>query len=102
MRAGGLRIDEWACENLFVWAIFCLDGLLLFGYMPRKERTRRRTPGEVIRRRLPHLARQRAATVPTSHPFCDEPAPVERELFKGGDDQYSGNKELPTTLQRWH
>lgn len=90
-------------QNLVVWAIFVLGiGFFFFGYMPRKERRE----GGRLEQLFGHQFRQYRANVPSlfprlsayRDPFTSERRQWNRELFFGGDEQFSGNKEGPTTL----
>ena len=90
-------------QNGFVWAIFGIGlGVFFFGYMPRKEK---REGGRLeslfgdqfraYRKNVPSLFPR---LTPYRDPFTPEHRPWNRGLFFGGDDQFAGNKELPTTL----
>jgi len=90
-------------QNGWVWAIFLLGiGFFFFGYMPRKER---REGGRLeqlfgdqfrsYRKNVPSLFPRFS---PYRDPFTPEQRKWSRELFFGGDGQFSGNKELPTAL----
>ncbi|RYX85598.1 isoprenylcysteine carboxylmethyltransferase family protein [bacterium] len=90
-------------QNLFVWAIFALGiGFFFFGYMPRKERRE----GGRLEQLFGDQFRQYRKNVPSlfprptayRDPFTTEKRPWNRELFFGGDGNFSGNKELPTAL----
>ncbi len=86
-------------QNPVVWAIFLIGlGFFFFVYMPRKEQ---REGGrlaqmfgpdyEIWKKNVPSL-------FPRPTPYKMNPRPWSRELFSGGDDQFTGNKELWTTL----
>jgi protein-S-isoprenylcysteine O-methyltransferase Ste14 len=95
----GLSNDFSKTYNIVIWAIL-LGALAFFflGYMPRKEK---REGGrlkemfgpdyEVWKSNVPQL-------FPRLTPYVMNPRPWSRELFMGGDDQYTGNKELWTTI----
>lgn len=86
-------------QNPVVWAIFLLGlGFFFLGYMPRKEK---REGGRlekyfgddyrVWKQNVPML-------FPRITPYVMNPRPWSKDLFFGGDEKFSGNKELPTTL----
>ena len=90
-------------QNVWVWAIFLLGiGFFFWGYMPRKER---REGGRLealfgdqflaYRKNVPSLFPRLS---PYRDPFTTQQRPWSRDLFFGGDGQFSGNKELPTAL----
>ncbi len=90
-------------QNVGVWAIFLLSvAFFFFGYLPRKERREGGRLEELFgdqfrayRKNVPSLfPRLRAYR----DPFTPEQRRWSRELFFGGDGQFSGNKELPTAL----
>ena len=95
----GLALMSGLRGNLILWAIFPgAVGYFFFVYMPRKER---REGGrleklfgqeyELWKSNVPEL-------FPRLKPFVMNPRPWSRELFFGGDTDYTGNKELPTTI----
>jgi protein-S-isoprenylcysteine O-methyltransferase Ste14 len=89
--------------NVFVWLI--LAGALagfFFGYMPRKERREggrlEQLFGEQFRAYRQNVPSLFPRLAPYRDPFTPEKRAWSRELFFGGDGQFSGNKELPTAL----
>ena len=93
-------------DNIFgpiLWGIFAFAVLFFFfGYMPRKEKREggrlEKLFGEQFaqyRKNVPSLFPRLS---PYKDPFTNENRRWSRELFFGGDSQFSGNKELPTTI----
>lgn len=89
--------------SVILWVIFLFSvGFFFFGYMPRKEK---REGGRLeqlfgdqfraYRKNVPSLFPRLS---PYKDPFTTEKRPWNRELFFGGTDKFSGNKELPTTI----
>lgn len=90
-------------QNLYVWAIFLFGmAFFFFGYMPRKEKRE----GGRLEQLFGDQFRQYRANVPSlfprltpyKDPFTTETRKWNRELFFGGTGDFSGNKELPTTI----
>ncbi|PQV63641.1 Protein-S-isoprenylcysteine O-methyltransferase Ste14 [Abditibacterium utsteinense] len=90
-------------QNPFVWAIFLFGmAFFFFGYMPRKEKRE----GGRLEQLFGDQFRQYRQSVPSlfprlspyKDPFTPETRRWSRELFFGGTGEFSGNKELPTTL----
>lgn len=86
-----------------LWGIFIFSVLFFFlGYMPRKEKRE----GGRLEQLFGDQFRQYRAAVPSlfprltpyQDPFTPEKRAWSRELFFGGYGNFSGNKELPTTL----
>ena len=86
-----------------LWAIFAISiGFFFFGYMPRKERRE----GKRLEKLFGDQFRAYRQSVPSlfprlsayKDPYTSEARPWNRELFFGGTESFSGNKELPTTL----
>lgn len=90
-------------QNTLVWLILLgALGFFFFGYMPRKEKREggrlEQLFGEqfkAYRQNVPSLFPRLG---PYRDPFTPEKRAWSRELFFGGDGQFSGNKELPTAL----
>ena len=86
-----------------LWAIFAVAvGFFFFGYMPRKER---REGGRLAKLFGEQFEKYRASVpslfprvTPYKDPFTPEARRWSRELFFGGTDNFTGNRELPTTL----
>ncbi|MBW3637321.1 MAG: isoprenylcysteine carboxylmethyltransferase family protein [Armatimonadetes bacterium] len=90
-------------QNLWVWAIFLFGmAFFFFGYMPRKEKRE----GGRLEELFGDQFRQYRAAVPSlfprptpyKDPFTSENRRWSRDLFFGGTGEFSGNKELPTTI----
>ena len=90
-------------QNPFVWAIFLFGmAFFFFGYMPRKEKRE----GRRLEQLFGDQFRQYRSSVPSlfprltpyKDPFTPETRKWSRELFFGGTGEFSGNKELPTTI----
>ncbi len=89
--------------NAWVWLI--LAGALagfFFGYMPRKERREggrlEQLFGEQFRAYRKNVPSLFPRPTPYHDPFTTQKRAWSRELFFGGNGQFSGNKELPTAL----
>jgi protein-S-isoprenylcysteine O-methyltransferase Ste14 len=90
-------------NNWILWAIFLFSvAFFFFGYMPRKEKREggrlEKLFGEqffAYRKNVPSLFPR---LTPYKDPFTTEKRPWSRELFFGGTGEFSGNKELPTTI----
>jgi protein-S-isoprenylcysteine O-methyltransferase Ste14 len=95
----GLGSDLSNVRNIIVWAIFLIALLVFFVYyMPRKEA---REGGRLAKLFGPDYEVWKAhvpSLFPRLTPYRMHPRPWSRELFMGGDAQYSGNKELWTTI----
>ncbi|HEX8464685.1 MAG TPA: isoprenylcysteine carboxylmethyltransferase family protein [Abditibacterium sp.] len=93
-------------NNVFgpiLWSIFAFSVLFFFfGYMPRKEKRE----GRRLEQLFGDQFRQYRASVPSlfprltpyKDPFTPETRRWSRDLFFGGTGEFSGNKELPTTI----
>lgn len=90
-------------QNLWVWGIFGFGMAFFFlGYMPRKEKRE----GGRLEELFGDQFRQYRAGVPSlfprptpyKDPFTTENRRWSRDLFFGGTGEFSGNKELPTTI----
>ncbi len=90
-------------QNLFVWAIFLFGmAFFFFGYMPRKEKREggrlEQLFGDQFRQYRQSVPSLFPRPTPYKDPFTPETRRWSRELFFGGTGEFSGNKELPTTL----
>jgi protein-S-isoprenylcysteine O-methyltransferase Ste14 len=86
-----------------LWGIFAVSILFFFfGYMPRKEfREGRRLEklfGDQFREYRKNVPSLFPRLTPYKDPYTPEKRAWNRELFFGGTEAFSGNKELPTTL----
>src|SRR3712207_6078124 len=84
---------------IVLWVIFIVALIVFFAYyMPRKEK---REGGRLQKLFGPDYEQWRAnvpSLFPRLTPYKMNPRAWSRELFMGGDEQYSGNKEIGTTL----
>lgn len=93
-------------DNVFgpiLWGIFAFSvAFFFFGYMPRKEKREggrlQKLFGEQYEKYRQNVPSLFPRISPYRDPFTPEKRAWSRELFFGGDSQFSGNKELPTTL----
>lgn len=95
----GLGSDLSKIQNVVLWAIF-LGALIFFffGYMPRKEK---REGGRLKKFFGPDYEKWSAnvpSLFPRFTPYKMNPRPWSKQLFMGGDENYTGNKELWTTI----
>lgn len=95
----GLGSDWSKTYNIVLWAIF-LGALIFFffGYMPRKEQ---REGGRLKKLFGPDYETWSAnvpSLFPRLTPYKMHPRRWSKELFMGGDADYTGNKELWTTI----
>lgn len=90
-------------KHPILWGIFIFGMVFFFfGYMPRKEKRE----GGRLEQLFGDQFRQYRANVPSlfprltpyKDPFTPETRKWNRELFFGGTGEFSGNKELPTTI----
>lgn len=85
--------------NIVAWAILIVALVIFFvWYMPRKEQ---REGGRLLKMFGPDYERWKAnvpSLFPRLTPYTMNPRPWSRELFMGGDERFTGNKELWTTL----
>ncbi len=95
----GLGADLSQTRNIILWTIVLIALVFFFVfYMPRKET---REGGRLAQLFGPDYEQWKANVpqlFPRLTPYQMNPRPWSRELFMGGDDQFSGNKELWTTL----
>ncbi len=95
----GLGADLSQTRNIILWAIVLVALVFFFVfYMPRKEI---REGGRLAQLFGPDYEQWKANVpqlFPRLTPYKMNPRPWSRDLFMGGDDQFSGNKELWTTL----
>jgi protein-S-isoprenylcysteine O-methyltransferase Ste14 len=95
----GLSNNFSDARNVAVWVIFMAALLIFFVYyMPRKEA---REGGRLAKLFGPDYEMWKAnvpSLFPRLTPYVMHPKPWSRELFMGGDEQHTGNKELWTTL----
>lgn len=86
-------------RNIILWAIIVLAIIVFFAfYMPRKEKRE----GGRLRQMFGEDYETWKANVPSLRPrltpYRMNPRPWSKQLFMGGDDQYTGNKELWTSI----
>ncbi len=90
-------------QNGFVWAIFGFGMAFFFlGYMPRKEKREGKRLeqlfGDQFRQYRQNVPSLFPRPTPYKDPFTPETRKWSRKLFFGGTGEFSGNKELPTTI----
>jgi protein-S-isoprenylcysteine O-methyltransferase Ste14 len=86
-----------------LWAIFLFSvAFFFFGYMPRKEKREggrlEQLFGDQFRQYRSNVPSLFPRLTPYKDPFTTEKRPWNRELFFTGTGEFSGNKELPTTI----
>lgn len=95
----GLTTDFSQLRIKIIWGILIFALAIFFGlYMPRKEE---REGGRLRDLFGPDYEQWKANVpqlFPRPTPYVMHPKPWSRELFMGGDANYTGNKELWTTL----
>lgn len=95
----GLTTDFSQTRIKVIWAILIFAlGIFFFVYMPRKEE---REGGRLRDLFGPDYEQWKDSVpqlFPRLTPYVMHPKPWSRELFMGGDANYTGNKELWTTL----
>lgn len=95
----GLGADLSQIRNIILWVVFIVALIIFFFYyMPRKEERE----GGRLRTLFGPDYEQWKANVPSLFPrltpYKMHPKPWSSQLFMGGDDRFSGNKELWTTI----
>ena len=94
----GIGTDFSHARNIILWVILAISLIVFFFfYMPRKEQRE----GGRLRKMFPDYETWSAnvpSLFPRLTPYRMNPKPWSRELFMGGDDRFTGNKELWTTL----
>jgi len=95
----GIGTDWDKIQNIVLWAILTVALVVFFGfYMPRKEQ---REGGRLQSFFGPDYETWKAnvpSLFPRLTPYRMNPKPWSRDLFMGGDERFTGNKELWTTI----
>jgi len=95
----GLGVDFKQKRNWALWAIV-LGALAFFflGYMPRKEEREGGRLEEMFGADYREWKQNVPSLFPRLKPYSMNPRPWSYDLFRGGDDAFTGNKEGWTTL----
>jgi protein-S-isoprenylcysteine O-methyltransferase Ste14 len=95
----GLGADLSQTRNIVLWVIVGVALIFFFAfYMPRKERREGGRLREMFGPDYETWKSHVPSLFPRPTPYVMNPRRWSRELFLGGDDQFSGNKELWTTI----
>jgi protein-S-isoprenylcysteine O-methyltransferase Ste14 len=84
---------------IVLWGIFIVSLVVFFVYyMPRKEKREGGRLQKLFGPDYEQWKKNVPSLFPRLTPYKMNPKPWSRELFMGGDEMYSGNKEIWTTL----
>ena len=95
----GVGSDFSKTSNIVLWVILLASLVIFFAfYMPRKEKREGGRLKEMFGEDYETWKSHVPSLFPRLTPYRMNPRPWSKQLFMGGDDQFTGNKELWTSL----